>query len=47
MTLEEKKRVLSNIRRYRERKRLASQALISAASSAIPVPASVLISAGS
>lgn len=47
MTLEEKKRVLNNIRRYRERKKLATQALISSISSRAPVTASVLISAGS
>jgi len=41
MTLEEKKRVLTNIRRYRERKRQASQALISSVMPVtIPVAAS-------
>jgi predicted nucleic acid-binding Zn ribbon protein len=46
MTLEEKKKVLNNIRRYRERKKLAAQALISSASSEAPVSTPFLISAG-
>ncbi|HEX9896593.1 MAG TPA: hypothetical protein VGA85_02905 [Dehalococcoidales bacterium] len=48
MTLEEKKRVLENIRRYRERKRQEAQALISSVLPVkMPVSAPTLVSAGS
>jgi AraC-like DNA-binding protein len=48
MTLEEKRRVLNNIRRYRERKKIAAQALISSISSASALGStSLLIRAGS
>jgi hypothetical protein len=40
MTLEEKKKVLTNIQRYRERKRQASQALISSL-----MPVTILVAA--
>jgi hypothetical protein len=47
MTPEEKKRVLMNIRRYREKKRQESQALISSVLPAVSVSTSTLVSAGS
>ncbi len=47
MTDEEKKRVLNNIRRYRDRKRQAAQVLISSVSTAVPVSAPLLVSVGS
>jgi predicted nucleic acid-binding Zn ribbon protein len=46
MTDEEKKRVLDNIRRYRDRKKQAAQALISM-TKLVPVSTSVLVAAGS
>jgi predicted nucleic acid-binding Zn ribbon protein len=47
MTLEEKKRVLTNIRRYRERKRQESQALISSVLPQMTVSGPTLVSTGS
>lgn len=47
MTPEEKKRVLANIRRYRERKRQESQALVSSVLSHVSVSATPLFSTGS
>ncbi len=47
MTLEEKKRVLDNIRRYRERKRQAAQMLVARISTEAPVAMPLLVRAGS
>ena len=47
MTLEETKRVLTNIRRYREKKRQDAQALISSVLPKISVSSQTLVSTGS